>query len=761
MSKKPQSGKRKSGKADIPVPTREQVLTYIQENPDKATKRDIARAFGVTGANRIPLKHLLKDLAEEGLIEKRRGQTFLSKGELPSVTVLEVVSIDTDGEIKMRPTAWEADTPYPDIILAPGSGMGHGRTGRALGIGERALCRIAKKSDGIYVARVMRRLDREEGRILGVYEKVGRDGRIKPVDRRAKRDFGVREGDEAGAQTGDLVFAELMPRDGYGARLAKITQTLGSTEDPSTISLIAVYTHGIPMDFPERVLSEVETVKPPEDSDRQDLTDMPFLTIDPADARDHDDAVYAEPDTNPDNEGGWIVWVAIADVAHFVRPGTALDQEARRRGNSCYFPDRVVPMLPDRLSGDLCSLHEDVDRSVMAVRMTFDRHGHKKQHKFVRGLMRSRASMSYEEAQRIIASNDVNAPNAATVLHLWQAYKALEKARAERQPLELDVPEHKIEIDAEGHITKVGLRERFEAHRLIEDFMIAANVCAAETLEKHNTPLLYRVHEPPSDEKLWALQEFLETLDIKLARGQALRTTHLNKILERVEGGDFQSMVNEVMLRSQSQAMYSPENLGHFGLNLQRYAHFTSPIRRYADLIVHRALIRALKLGKDGLTDGEIDELPEVGEEISGHERRAMAAERDSNDRYIAAFLKDRIGATFTGKVTGVTRFGLFVRLDETGADGLVPIRRLPGNEYYHHVETEHALVGEVTGNRYHLGDNVEVRLEEAIPLTGGLLFDVLTPPRPGKKKKFTARRDGKRGRAFKSNRGGKRGKRK
>lgn len=730
------------------------MLTYIQENPDRATKREIARAFGVTGANRIPLKHLLKDLAEEGLIEKKRGQTFLSKGELPSVTVLEVVSIDTDGEIKARPTAWDADTPYPEIFLAPGSGMGRGRTGRALGIGERALCRIAKKSDGVYVARVMRRLDREEGRILGVYEKVGRDGRIKPVDRKSKRDFGVREQEASGAQTGDLVFAELLPRGEYGAHLAKITQILGSTEDPKTISLIAVYTHGIPMEFPDAVLSDVEKIEPPKVSDRTDLTELPFLTIDPADARDHDDAVYAEPDTDPSNEGGWIVWVAIADVAHFVRPGSTLDREARRRGNSCYFPDRVVPMLPERLSGDLCSLHEDVDRSVMAVRMTFDRHGHKKRHKFVRGLMRSRASMSYEEAQRIIASGDESAPNASTVLHLWQAFKALEEARVERQPLELDVPEHKIELDTEGHITKVGLRDRFEAHRLIEDFMIAANVCAAETLEKQNTPLLYRVHEPPGDEKLWALQEFLETLDIKLARGQALRTTHLNKILARVKDGDFESMVNEVMLRSQSQAKYSPDNLGHFGLNLQRYAHFTSPIRRYADLIVHRALIRALKLGPDGLSDAEIGELPDVGEEISGHERRAMAAERDSNDRYIAAFLKDRIGATFTGKVTGVTRFGLFVRLNETGADGLVPIRRLPGNEYYHHVETEHALVGEITGNRYHLGDNVEVRLEEAVPLTGGLLFDILTPPRPGKKKKFSPRPDGKRGRNFKAKRG-------
>jgi ribonuclease R len=719
------------------VPTREQVLEFIKDNPDKTSKRDIGRAFGVTGANRIPLKHMLRDLAEEGLIEKRVGKTYLAKGDLPAVTVLEITDVDTDGEYKARATAHDPDLEPPRIYLAPGAGMGRSNSGRALGIGDRVLARLKKQDDGAYEAKVMRRIDQEEGRILGVYQKVGRDGRIMPVQRRERNEYSVRGDDANSAQPGELVFGELVSGRAHGARTARVTERLGSTDDPSTISLIAVHTHGIPMDFPSAVLNEAESAKAPKPDTRTDLTHLPFVTIDPADARDHDDAVFAEADTDPSNVGGWIVWVAIADVAHFVTPGSALDKEALRRGNSCYFPDRVVPMLPDHLSGDLCSLHEDVDRTCLAVRMTFDQDGHKKAHKFVRGILRSRGSLTYTQVQSGIDGHPdtQTAPMMDTVVSpLWKAYRAVEKARNERQPLELNVPEHKIELGEDGTITKVAIRERIDAHRVIEDFMIAANVCAAETLEKQNTPLLYRIHEPPNDEKLSSLQEFLSTLDIKIDKGQAVHTMHLNKILEKVVGGDYEAMVNQVMLRSQSQAMYSPQNAGHFGLNLARYAHFTSPIRRYADLIVHRALIRACKLGDGGLEDFEVDRLTEVAEEISGHERRALAAERESNDRYVASFLQDRVGATFHGRVTGVTRFGLFICLDDTGADGLVPIRRLGGNEYYHHSESEHALIGERSGSRYRLGDVVEVKLEEATPLTGGLLFDILTPPKPGEK---------------------------
>ncbi|MEQ1717776.1 MAG: ribonuclease R, partial [Hyphomicrobium sp.] len=513
-------------------------------------------------------------------------------------------------------------------------------------------------------------------------------------------------------------------------------------QDQRQISLIAIHAHGIPEDFPESVIAECEHLDAPMLAGRTDLRNVPLLTIDPQDARDHDDAVHAEADPDRRNEGGWIVTVAIADVAHYIEPGSKLDREAQLRGNSVYFPDRVVPMLPEKISTDLCSLREGEERACLAVRMVFNKNGEKRSHAFVRGMMTSAAKLSYQEAQAAI-DGDVSAkcqPLMETALKpLWAAYAALSAARNKRGPLDLDLPERKIILDAEGRVARITTPERLTAHRLIEEMMIQANVAAAETLEENKSPLVYRVHDQPSAEKLKGLRDFLETLDMKIPHAGALTPSAFNTVLAQAKDLPVPDLVNEVILRSQAQAEYAPKNIGHFGLNLARYAHFTSPIRRYADLLVHRALVRALGLGAGGLTDEEIPRLTVIAKAISDTERRAMAAERETNDRLIAAHLADRVGATFEARIAGVTRSGLFVKLKDTGADGYIPISSL-GNDYYHHVEAAHALIGARSGEGYRLGDRVEVRLLEAIPSAGAMRFEMLTP---GTKGHFAAMKSG------------------
>jgi ribonuclease R len=507
-------------------------------------------------------------------------------------------------------------------------------------------------------------------------------------------------------------------------------------DSPRTISLIAIHAHGIPTVFPQTVLDEARAARPVDPRGRTDLRAIPLVTIDPADARDHDDAVWAGPDEDPANPSGQVVLVAIADVAHYVTPGSALDKEALKRGNSAYFPDRVVPMLPEELSADLCSLKDGVDRPCLAVRMVFDSHGRKKSHKFLRGVMRSAARLTYARTQAVFDGHpdtEMNATVRKTLADLWTAYKILTIAREKRSPLDLDLPERRIVLGADGHVESIAYRERLESMKLIEECMVLANVCAAEALEHSRTPLIYRVHDSPSKEKLYAFSDFLRTLNINFAKGQVVQPGIFNRILGAAKGTPHEAVMNDVVLRSQAQAIYDAANIGHFGLNLAKYAHFTSPIRRYADLIVHRALIRGLTLGGDGdLTDREMKTLPQIAEHITQTERRAMAAERDSTDRYVAAYMEDHVGARFEGRITGVTKFGLFVRLKESGAEGLLPARGL-GAEYFRHDERRQAMVGERTGTTYGLGDSVAVILKEAAPVTGGLRFELAEGP-PGRR---------------------------
>ena len=743
--------------------TRERVLAAIRK-AGKAQKRDIARELGIGSDQKKELRHILRALEEEGALGRTGRKSYADAHALPESGVMDIIDRDPDGELLARMRGPEG---YfgPAIRLAPGEAR-RMRGEAAIGVGDRVLARVGRDEDGEFVAKVIKRLGQSAHRILGVY-RANKDprarfggGRVEPADRKARHDLIIEANNVGDAKDGDLVFAEVRvsARDrAHGPKFGAIKQVVGRESDPRAASILAMHTHGISDGFSEDEEAQAKAAQKPTLKGRTDLRDVPLITIDPEDARDHDDAVYARPDDDANNKGGWRVWVAIADVAAYVQSGSPLDRGAWRRPNTTYFPDRVAPMLPESLSADLCSLREGEERACLAVEMVFNAEGKKLRHKFVRGLMRSAAKLSYEQAQAAVDGepDDKTGPLLEPILKpLYAAYRTVWAGREKRQPLEIDAPEHKI-IFKDGKVAGVKRRERFDAHKLIEEFMIQANVSAAETLEKHGRPQIYRIHDRPSDEKIAALSDFLPTVDMSWSKGQNITAGRFNRILHLAEQSPNKDIINEVVLRTQSQAVYSPDNIGHFGLNLQRYSHFTSPIRRYADVTIHRALIRALKLGEDGATEAEETRYGETAEHISEMERKSMAAERDATARYISAFLSDRIGAEFEGRVTGVTRFGLFIRLHETQADGLAPISTL-GPERWIHDETAHALVGEQSGQRFPLGMAVEVRLEEATPISGGLVFSVLSdpaPPLPGWRKSRHSRqtrgrpdRDTKRG---------------
>jgi ribonuclease R len=705
------------------MPSKDELLDWIRENPDAASKRDIARAFGVKGSDRVELKRLLRELEDDGMLARERKRMRPS-GTLPPVTVLEVIGPDAQGDLAARPATWEGDDPAPRVLIRPKKGD------PGLGARDRVLAKLRRISDDDYgyEARLIKKLESGARRMLGIYRAGPQGGRLVPIDKRADREWTIPPGQTGGAEDGELVEAEGIGGPRLGLPKGRVLTRHGRPGDPRQVSLIAMVEHGIPYEFPDEVLAEAAKAKPVRGlARREDLRRLPLITIDPADARDHDDAVCAIPDQDRRNPGGHVVWVAIADVAHYVTPGSALDREALERGNSTYFPDRVSPMLPEELSADLCSLVEGADRPCMAVRMVLDAHGNKVGHRFTRGLMRSPASLAYETVQDAMDGRvEVDAGLMDSAIRpLFAAYRAAARAREKRQPLDLDLPERRIVLHEDGSVADIRFRDRLEAHRLIEEFMILANVAAAETLEAHRTSLIYRVHEEPAPERLDSLREIVEPLGFRLAKGQVLKTRHFNQLLSQAKGTDSAEVVGMSVLRSQTQAYYSPQNLGHFGLNLPRYAHFTSPIRRYADLVVHRALITALGLGKDGLAPDQVERLQGTAEQISMTERRSMEAERDTVDRYVAAYLSDRIGAEFRGRINGVSRAGAFVKLDETGADGLVPISTL-GSDYFRHDPERQTLTGDRTGRVIGLGQPVTVRLREAAPITGGLILELI-----------------------------------
>ncbi|MGP2491868.1 ribonuclease R [Mesorhizobium sp. PUT5] len=725
----PRAGDTRRGTRDQYRPSPEEILRYIAENPDRSGKREIVKAFALRGEDRAWLKDTLRDLQDQGLLEKKRKR-HIRPGALPHVAVLDIFGRDSEGGLLARSAEQEGDGPAPTVAVRVSRG------GPVPGIGDRILAKTFPTDDPTgpaYTARIMKIFERRSEAVLGIFRTL-RDGtfRIEPVERR-QPELVVDKEFQNGAKDGDLVEVEPARAPRYGLPKAKVLAVLGSLTSEKAVSMIAIHAHDIPHIFPPDVLSETQALKPVPLEGREDWRDLPLVTIDPADAKDHDDAVYAAPDPDENNPGGFIATVAIADVAAYVRPGSALDREALNRGNSVYFPDRVVPMLPERISNDLCSLREGEDRPAMAVRMTFSAEGRKVRHSFHRVMMKSVAKLAYPQAQAAIdgVPDDKTRPILDTVLKpLWGAYAVLKRGRDARQPLDLDLPERKILLKPDGTVDRVLVPERLDAHKLIEEFMIQANVCAAETLEARKQALVYRIHDGPSLAKQESLRDFLHTLGLTLARGPQMRPAQFNSILERVKGQDNEELVNEVVLRAQSQAEYSPANIGHFGLNLRRYAHFTSPIRRYADLVVHRALIAALGLGSGGLTRDEEARLEETAALISTAERRAMAAERETVDRLVAAYLAEHIDSRFDARISGVVKAGLFVQLPQYGADGFIPVSSL-GGDYYIYDETARSLFGERSGKGYQLADRVEVRLVEVAPMAGAMRFEMLSEPKP------------------------------
>ncbi|MFW2853016.1 ribonuclease R family protein [Sphingomonas sp. TX0543] len=696
-------------KSKAGLPTRQQIMDFITSSETPAGKREIARAFGLTAQEKIALKALLKDMADEGLIDSAPGRAFHKMGGVPKVTVLRIADVDDGGNVWAVPERWESESPPPRLRVRE-------RKRGALAVGARILARTEEAGSG-WIAHPMKSLGASSEQMIGVLRGQGDRLWLQGVEKKERREFPV--SDAGGAEAGDLVLAE---RAGRPPRItARVVQRLGDPFAPRSFSLIAIHQFGIPDRFAEEALAEAgQVARQPLGEAREDLTHLPIVAIDPADARDHDDAVWAAPDDDPANAGGWKAIVAIADVSFYVRLGSALDREARSRGNSVYFPDRVVPMLPEVLSADVCSLKEGEDRAALACHLQITKSGGLKSWRFTRAAVRIAANIAYEDAQETI---DAGAgPMLDTLRPLWGCWEALSAARDKREPLALDLPERRVVLDEKGRIMSVAPRERLDAHRLIEDYMIAANVAAAKALEAKKAPVMYRVHEPPAREKLVALKEYLDTFGVSFALGQVIKPATFNRILDKVADADFRPQIMEQVLRTQTQAYYAPANHGHFGLALGSYGHFTSPIRRYADLLVHRALVSAYELGPGGL--GGDEDFERIGEAISKLERRAMEAERDTIDRYVAAYLAERVGETVEARITGVANFGFFATVEGIGGDGLMPVRDL-GGEYFRFDEGARMLVGETSGEEYALGRRLRLRLAEANPVSGALRFEL------------------------------------
>ncbi|MEQ1539743.1 MAG: VacB/RNase II family 3'-5' exoribonuclease [Sphingorhabdus sp.] len=752
------------------LPTRKQILGFIEQSKEPAGKREIARAFGLKGSEKIALKALLRDMTDEGLVDLAPGRAFNKMGGIPKVTVLKIVEVNGNTLIAV-PELWAAEgIPLPKLRV-----IERGRKG-ALGLGDRILARTEEAGNS-YVAHPMKKLPKVSEQILGVVEDGGNNRFwLKSTDKKMRFDTPLSELGEAKA--GDLVLAELGGR--VGQKKARVTQVLGDPFAPRSFSLIAIHKFGIPFEMPQDAEDEAARVSklPVTPEYREDLRHLPIVAIDPRDARDFDDAVWATPDDDPKNPNGYKALVVIADVSYYVRPSSALDREASKRGNSVYFPDLVVPMLPHALSSDKCSLRAGEDRAVLACHLVIDKSGNVTSWRFARAIARISANIPYEDAQAFIDSIQmVHAESAETaeknplrtlrtlrepLENLWACWALLKKARDRRAPLALDMPERRITLDEQGKVTGVAVREHLDAHQVIEDFMIAANVAAAKSLEEKKSALIYRVHETPSREKLVALKDYLKTFDIEFALGQVVRPATFNAILAKIEDEELRPQIMESVLRSQTQAFYTPQNMGHFGLALGSYAHFTSPIRRYADLIVHRALVAShgleMPAPKDndikpttGLTTRDFERLDVSSEMISKAERRAMEAERETVDRYVAAFLSSVVGEVVETRITGVQNFGFFATVESIGGDGLVPVSTL-GAERFHYDEASQTLMGEDSGETYRRGMRLKLRLAEANPVSGALRFELpdgasFTPDRkerPRHKGKFLG---GQRGR--------------
>lgn len=763
---------------------RKRIIELIQSSDKPLKKSQMAKALYIRGAQRFVFKQILRELQESGELERGERRRFglpgtnpdailedaISEIQAESSTIpkislqraaqrggdrsirrasekpltkgliaAEVILEDDDGEFYAQPVNWvpqKGETSPPRIHLI--NLKESFRKGSSyLTHGSRVAVMVTSREGGEWEAEVIRRILKDKTVHLGIFQPSGHGkspaGMISSINRRDTfPGTHIRHEDCEGLSAGDIVQYS-MEASGH----VKILRTLGQFDDPHMFSQIAIHNHNLPHVFSDKSIQEAESGKIPSLGNRTDFRDLDLVTIDGEDARDFDDAVWAKADEDPRNVGGWRAIVAIADVSYYVKMGSELDKEAKERGNSVYFPDRVVPMLPEALSNEMCSLKPHVERACMAIEMVISSGGKLKSYKVKRGLMKSKARLTYNQVQAAIdgSPDEMTQPLLENVIQpLYGVYKSLLKARNQRGTLDLEVPERQILFDEKGDVRDIVIRQRFDSHKLIEELMIAANVAAAKTLTAKNWPCLFRVHDRPESSRVENLHQFLKPYKLKFQRNMDPSPAQFNELLHSVKGKPFEDSVNQLVLRSQCQAKYSPENLGHFGLSLSHYAHFTSPIRRYADLVIHRSLIGALGLGNDGY-DSKPQNLEEIGDHISLRERAAVSAEREVIDRYAISYVSHHVGEDFDVVITGLNRFGLFVVMPDSGAEGFIPKGSLGdgiGDAFYYDELNAH-MVGRRSGTRFKLGDKIRATLMEANITTNNLIFR-LVPGRGGVK---------------------------
>ena len=697
---------REAERYEHPIPSREAILDFLAERAQLMTAEAIAADLNLTRPRDFDAltKRLAAMLREGQLLQNRRGGYGVAqKLDLIPGTIIA----NAEGFGFLRP-----DAGPDDIYISPAEM-------RKVLHGDRVLLNVVGvdrrgRKQGAIAQVLERRASRLVGRVVVENGVVV----VTPDDRRLHQDILIPPGKERGAHSGQIVVAEItQPPTAQRGPIGEVVSVLGERLTPSLIVEMAIASHGLPHDWPEPVLREADAVEPTVSAEdkqgRVDLRKLPLVTIDGEDARDFDDAVFAEPVA-----GGFRLVVAIADVSHYVRPATSLDEEAQKRATSVYFPGFVVPMLPESLSNGICSLNPNVERLCMVCEMHVGHDGEVTRAKFCSAVMRSHARLTYTRVWQAIGLSDADAREELADLlpqleHLHQLYKILAKARQRRGAIDFDSREVKFRLGPAGDVVQLGAEPRNDAHKLIEECMIAANVEAAKFLDKRKIPALYRVHAPPPESKFEDLLEFLKEFGLRLPPAGEVTPGDFSALLKKVKKRPDAALIESVLLRAQSLAVYSPQNSGHFGLALDAYAHFTSPIRRYPDLLVHRAIRYALAKGNPSEYTYSPSEMTGLATHCSQNERRADEAERDVDERYKCAWMEKHVGSEFDGIVSGVTSFGLFVELTESQVSGLVHITQLP-NDYYHFDPVRHLLTGERRGLKFRLGDAVRVQVLRA-----------------------------------------------
>ncbi len=694
---------REARRYEKPIASREAIVAFLSQRTELMTAERVAQELHI--ADPVQFDALVKRLSamvRDGqlLVNRRGGYGVAEKLDLVAGQVLA----NADGYGFLRPDDGGEDLYLPPVQM------------RTVLHGDRALASVTGLDRrGRREGAIVEVLERRAPRLVGRYQEENGFGLVIPDDRRIHQDLLVPLGRDQGARTGQIVVAEIVePPTRDRPPMGRVIAVLGERLTASLTVRMAIETRGLPNEWPVDVLREAERIDPTvgtrDSADREDLRSMPLVTIDGEDARDFDDAVYCEPRKG----GGFRLVVAIADVSHYVRPGTALDAQAYERATSVYFPDFVVPMLPETLSNGICSLNPAVDRLCMVCDMQVDPDGEVLRSRFYPAVMRSAARLTYTLVWKAVGENDADARDRIGgvllphVERLYQLYHVLAKQRQRRGAIDFDSQEFQFKLAPTGEVVAMGAYERNDAHKLIEECMIAANVQAAKFIGRHKIPAPYRVHASPPEEKYEALLEFLKEFHLRMPPASQVKPGDFAALIERVKKRPDAALLQSVLLRSQALAVYHPENQGHFGLALDAYAHFTSPIRRYPDLLVHRAIRHALTEGKPAdYLYGEADMTARAAH-CSQCERRADEAERDVDERYKCAWLEKHVGSQFDGVVTGVTSFGLFVELTETRVTGLVHVTQLP-NDYYHFDARRHLLSGERRGLAFRLGDPVRV----------------------------------------------------